>query len=85
MLPFDEIIYADCSVRTFSEKVDSGELMWHRDREDRTVTVIGETDWLFQMDDCLPVKLDEVFIPAGVYHRIIKGSGDLTVRVVKHK
>ena len=58
--------------------------MWHRDREDRIIESIGETDWLFQIDDELPKKIDgEIFIPKGVYHRIIKGSGNLKIKLQK--
>jgi hypothetical protein len=70
--------------REFSESVDSGELVWHRDREDRIVEAIGETDWMVQIDDELPKRLEgQVFIPMGVYHRLIKGTGDLKIRLKK--
>jgi hypothetical protein len=37
---------------------------------------------MFQMDDELPQKLEgEFLIPKGVYHRLIKGTGDLKVEV----
>ena len=38
------------------------------------------------MDDKLPINIHEglkVFIPEGEYHRIIKGTDDLKVRVKK--
>lgn len=86
MLPFKEDIISDgVSLRTFSCDTDSGEFMWHRDREDRIVEC-GETDWMFQMDNQLPVSLKgTIFVPKGVYHRIIKGTGDVTVKVTKLK
>jgi hypothetical protein len=85
MLPFEETYEDGVYTRTFSQDTDSGELMWHRDREDRTVYTVTETDWLFQMDDELPRKIDSrIFIPAGKYHRIIKGTGDLVVKLIKH-
>ncbi len=71
-------------VREFSQDTDSGEFMWHRDREDRIVESIGETDWMVQLDNELPKKIEgEVFIPIGVYHRLIKGTGDLKIKVIK--
>jgi len=83
-LPFKEKKYDNLRIRTFSEKVDDGELTWHRDREDRLVTSLHETDWLVQIDNELPKSLSEsqeVFIPKGVYHRLIKGTGELKVKV----
>lgn len=83
-LPFKEEKQNNHRIRTFSEKVDDGELTWHRDREDRLVTSLHKTDWLVQIDNELPQKLSEsqeVFIPKGVYHRLIKGTGELKVKV----
>ena len=84
--PFDEHIEDGYNIRTFSKDTDSMELVWHRDKEDRIVESVGETDWLIQIDNELPKPLiGNTIIPKGVYHRIIKGSGDLTVRVKKLK
>ena len=44
-------------IRTFSESVDEMELIWHRDREDRKITIIEGRDWKLQMDNELPVSL----------------------------
>jgi hypothetical protein len=83
--PFDET--RDDSgdfVRTFDANVDENELVWHRDREDRIIRPTHETNWQFQLDNELPVNIDrEIFIPAGMYHRIIKGSNSLTLSVTK--
>ena len=49
--PFKENIKQGIFERTFSQDVDNDELVWHRDREDREVEVIGETDWMFQYDN----------------------------------
>jgi hypothetical protein len=54
------------------------------DREDRIVEIIGETDWQLQMDNELPKTMSgKLFIPKEVWHRIIKGNGDLKVRITK--
>ena len=75
--PFKEVVEGDYNVRTFSQEVESEELMWHRDNEDRIVESVGNTDWMIQLDDKLPQTLTEkVFIPKEVYHRVIKGKGD---------
>ena len=46
--------------------------------------MIGETDWMFQFDNELPFQMEgKFFIPMGVYHRVIKGSGDLKLKIKK--
>ena len=84
-LPFQETKIGESTfVREFSQDTDSGEMCWHRDREDRIVESIGETDWMVQLDNELPKKIEgEVFIPIGVYHRLIKGTGDLKIKLKK--
>ena len=85
MLPFQETKLSDNEfIRVFNQDTDSGEYMWHRDREDRIVESIGETDWMIQIDDELPKVIDKVFIPMGVYHRVIKGTGDLKIKLIKN-
>jgi quercetin dioxygenase-like cupin family protein len=71
-------------VRTFSKDVLSEELVWHRDKNNRDVTVISGEGWLLQLDDNLPTELKEgctYHIPAYVYHRIKRGNTDLTVQI----
>ena len=57
--------------------------MWHRDYENRIVESIVETDWMIQIDNELPKVIDKVLIPMGVYHRVIKGTGDLKIKLQK--
>jgi hypothetical protein len=72
-------------LREFSDDVDTHELEWHMDREDRTVEVIENIDWQFQLENNLPQLLNEtIFIPKETYHRIIKGTGNLKVKITKH-
>jgi hypothetical protein len=72
-------------IREFSTDVDTHELEWHIDREDRTVEVIENIDWQFQLDNNLPQLLKEtIFIPKETYHRVIKGTGNLKVKITKH-
>ena len=86
MLPFQETKLSDNEfIRVFNQDTDSGEFSWHRDRENRIIESIGETDWMVQIDNELPKKIEgEVFIPMGVYHRVIKGTGDLKIRLQKN-
>ena len=82
--PYRDFINDDhMIIRTFSQDVDEHELVWHRDRENRLVEVVGQTNWMVQLDNQLPQVLDNVFIPKNVYHRLIKGSGELTVKITK--
>lgn len=85
MLPFEETkLEENTFIREFKQDTDSGDYMWHRDREDRIVESISETDWMVQIDNELPKSLNEkVFIPMGVYHRLIKGTNNLKIKLVK--
>ena len=44
--PFTEYIEEGFHIRTFFNNIDNTELVWHRDKEDRIVESIGDTDWL---------------------------------------
>ena len=75
----------DSDIRYFDQHTDEEEFVWHRDREDRYIESLHKTDWQFQFDNKLPVSLQEskLFIPKGVYHRLIKGTGNLTLKIEK--
>ncbi len=85
-LPFKETKLEDnVFIREFSQITDSGEFMWHRDREDRIIESIEPTDWKIQLDNELPKEINEkVFIPMGAYHRLIKGTNDLKIKLIKN-
>jgi hypothetical protein len=84
-LPFNEEIKdSNESIRIFKSDIDEESLMWHRDREDRIIESIGDTDWKIQIDNELPKVIDKAFIPMGVYHRVIKGTGDLKIKLIKN-
>lgn len=85
MKPYKEIeIEKNTFIREFSKETDSEEMKWHRDYEDRIIESIGETDWLIQLDNELPKVINnKVFIAKGVYHRLIKGSSDLKIKLIK--
>ena len=72
-------------VREFGSDVDNHELEWHLDKEDRLVEVIENNGgWEVQLDNNLPCLLQEsIFIPKETYHRVIKGSGKLVVKITK--
>ena len=79
--------YADeNTTRTFSKDVDKMSLIWHTDQEDRTITVLEGKGWQLQRDNELPLTLNEgdnIFIPKGEIHRVIKGSTDLKLKIIK--
>jgi len=81
--PYKEQIVDDYILREFSQDTPSFEFVWHRDKKDRWVQPTHETDWLFQLDNDIPRKLqkNKLFIPKETYHRLIKGTGDLVVKI----
>jgi hypothetical protein len=85
ILPFQENKLSDnIFIREFKQDTDSGDFMWHRDHENRIIESIGETDWMIQIDNELPKPISGVvFIPMGIYHRVIKGTGDLKIKLKK--
>lgn len=85
-LPFKEKSLSDgVYIREFDKDIDSHELEWHLDKEDRLVEVVeNDGKWEVQLDNCLPVLLEKnIFIPKETYHRVIKGSGRLVVKITK--
>ena len=85
-LPFCEELKNGWHYRTFKSDLTEKDLKWHYDDEDRLMVVLHETDWMFQHDNQLPFKLElhtTYVIPKGKYHRLIKGTGDLELKVLK--
>jgi quercetin dioxygenase-like cupin family protein len=83
-LPFKQEGKGNIKIRTFDSNVDQHELLWHRDREDRLVTIIEPNGWKFQMDNQLPITLNEgeqIFIPKDTFHRVLKGKGEFKIKV----
>ena len=85
MTPYTDIEIAETYiVREFNENIDPIELMWHRDNEDRTLEILGETNWRIQLDNKLPILLENhIFIPKHEWHRVIKGTGTLKLKIYK--
>ena len=83
-LPFNQFEQSGSIIRVFNENISETELVWHQDREDRTIKVIEANGWGYQLDNQLPLPLEngqELFIPKMMYHRVIKGTGSLVVEV----
>ena len=83
--PFEEEKVSDnVFMRVFYPELETEDLKWHIDLEDRVIRVVENTDWKFQFDNQLPISFSgEIFIPAGVWHRLIKGNGQLKIKVTK--
>ena len=74
-------------IRSFdASQIIEHQLKWHWDEQDRIVEVLEDSDWEFQYDNELPIPLIlgvDIKIPAGVYHRLIKGTGKLSLKINK--
>ena len=81
--PFTDLEITDkYIIREFGDDIDPIELMWHRDDQDRTIEIIGKTNWSIQLEDSLPTSLNErIFIKRHEWHRVIKGNGKLTLKI----
>jgi hypothetical protein len=85
MTPYTDIEVTDkYIIREFSENIDPIEMLWHRDNENRTIEILGKTDWKIQLDNQLPTSMNEpIYIPRHLYHRVIKGTGNLKLKIHK--
>ena len=72
--------------RLFKEDVEEEELMWHQDEWDREIVVLDGKNWKIQFDNELPIVLnvgDVIQIQNHIYHRIIKGNGNLVIKIIE--
>ena len=85
MRPYKDLeVTKDYTIREFDQNIDPIELMWHRDQEDRLIQSIEPTDWMFQLDNNLPISFTEsIFIPKYIWHRVIKGTNTLKLKIYK--
>lgn len=84
-LPFqEEKIQENIFIRTFDPQVESEELKWHIDLEDRLVECSQDSNWFLQIDNQLPTIIPEkILIKSGVWHRLIRGDQKLTLKITK--
>jgi len=83
----DETKGGNMFTRIFEEKCQPEDLIWHRDKKDRTIKVISGVDWKFQHDNEIPeiMKIgDKIKIKKETYHRIHKGQGRLIIEIEEH-
>lgn len=84
--PFKEERKDDQIIRTFNENVNPLDLVWHKDDKDRVVTILENSEWKFQFEDELPIDLYEgrtININKTDWHRVIKGSGELKIKIIE--
>ena len=94
MFPFKEEIIEEHDEwikvkRTFNAEEDDESLNWHRDAEDRYVSLVEGDEWYLQMDEKIPQVLSveqKYFIPKNTWHRLInKNRSNLVIEVKKIK
>ena len=89
MKPYKQIrLTESLLLREFSSSTNSRELVWHRDKNDRTIKILEGNGWHLQMDNGLPIALTpgkEYYIPANTYHRVIKGNSNLRIVISESK
>jgi hypothetical protein len=87
MHPYQDISSGDNWVlREFTQEVNPIELLWHRDDEDRSLELVEGTGWKIQLDNNLPIELtktDKINIKKHDWHRLIKGDGNLVLKIYK--
>lgn len=82
MKPYKDLGKTDNTItREFSESIDPVDLLWHRDLKNREITSEENTDWKIQLENELPTQISKNVIPALMWHRLIKGTGNLVLSI----
>lgn len=75
--------------REFDKNLSSKELIWHRDKENRTISLLQGSGWYIQLENELPKEIvaNKTYnINKNVWHRIINKNGNkLTILLRKYK
>ena len=83
--PYTDNTKGKVKIRTFESNIESDELVWHRDRADRVITILEGDGWMFQMDNEVPQLLeagDILNVSKMAYHRIYKaGTTPLKIKI----
>ena len=89
MRPYNDVrINRETLLREFNARIDDIEYTWHRDEDDRIIEVFSGEGWQLQLDNQLPILLESGYkyrIPAGMWHRLHKGQGNLTILISEKK
>ena len=92
LYPLDYVVENSVSenkikTRLLKENIESRDFKWHFEKRDRKIKVIQSNDWVLQFENRKPRPLKEgqiITIPKGVYHRVIKGDGDLIIKIKEY-
>jgi hypothetical protein len=83
--PFtEEFLDKNTVIRHFDPTADDHLFKWHQDPQERIIEVINENNWKFQFDNKIPQKLEInkiIKIKKGEYHRLIKGTTPLSLKI----
>lgn len=77
-------ISSNSFIRKFESDTQDDELTWHMDKCDRIVKIICGSNWMYQEEDSLPIRLypgDAIEIKKETWHRVIRGEGPLEVLI----
>ena len=94
MLPFKEKILSEnvkyiLVQRQFDKNLNSEELNWHMDKEDREIILVEGEGWYIQLENKVPqlIPKESFFkIPKETWHRIINKNGsNLLINIRKFK
>jgi hypothetical protein len=81
----DTLVGENIFIRIFNlDDIDTEDLIWHRDKEDRHITLLEGENWSIQFDNELPRKINKdecIFVPKMVYHRVLIGTTNLKILV----
>ena len=81
---FERSSYSNIFTRIFNENVEKEQLIWHKDKNDRTIKVLHGTGWKLQYDNELPFELEvgqNYHINKNEFHRLHKGNGELKIEI----
>ena len=83
----EPIVENKIKTRLLKENIESRDFKWHFEKRDRKIKVVQSNDWMLQFENRKPRPLKEgqiITIPKGVYHRVIKGDGDLIIKIKEY-
>ena len=85
---YEQVVTDRVSIRFFDKNVPEEDLVWHRDREDRDVSLFcwEAAGWKLQFENKLPEPIVAGLnyrIPKMTFHRLIKGEGSIALRINK--
>lgn len=82
--PYKEIKVNNFIIRKFDLSLNESSLKWHRDKNNRKITIISGKNWKIQLENSLPIELKEgktYKIKSTNWHRLIKGTSSLIVKI----